>query len=207
MNTKPNSIKPFEPVASYRFLKGSAFEDNGFQKSWDRYLLREEYIKSYGYPLISAECVNVLVDFLRGHKVLDAGSGTGFLSRQLGLRGLDVTCVDIGTPYPFASNVVKLDIKGDAAVQLPGDYSAVLLAWPCYESPFAEQVLAAMKPGQLLVYLGEDEGGCCASNEFFELVGSRTKSTPVLSEWTNRLNDEHIQFDSIHDSWQIVERV
>lgn len=43
---------------------------------------------------------------------------------------------------------------------------AVLMIWPCMEDRWSEGVLDRMIVGQVLIYVGEGEGGCTATDRF-----------------------------------------
>lgn len=57
-----------------------------------------------------------------------------------------------------------------------------------------------MKPGQMLVFEGEGEGGCTGDDAFFELLSSSFAEHVAQSR---RLNAGHVQFPGIHDRWSV----
>ena len=46
----------------------------------------------------------------------------------------------------------------------------LLIVWPTYDDPWSLEVLKATK-AEHVVYVGEDLGGCCATDRFFEYLG------------------------------------
>jgi 16S rRNA G966 N2-methylase RsmD len=131
---------------------------------------RDKHIKEYGFPILTKECLDTLSDFLKSKKCLDAGAGSGYLSYFLDQRGVVVTASEkfiSGNGYGF-KKIWKNDHAGDSLDLLPGDFDAVLLAWPPYESEFGMNVLTKMTKGQLLVYQGEGMGGCTGNDEMHE---------------------------------------
>lgn len=169
---------------------------------------REAFIVSYGYCLVTQEVLSALASLLRKKQVLEVGCGSGWLAQQLADRKIDITAADkanysvpaeAGDGFPIAK-VYRLDYQGDAVGLLPGQFDVVLMSWPDYESSFAAEVGRAMKPGQLLVFEGEGEGGCTGDDAFFELLSSSFEEQVAQSR---RLNAGHVQFPGIHDLWSV----
>lgn len=70
-------------------------------------------------------------------------------------------------------------------------YEALFLCWPPYDEPMAYEALKAFK-GQYLWYIGEDEGGCTAGDDFFQLLDSQwelIETCPEFYSWSG-LHDE-----------------
>ncbi|HMH89665.1 MAG TPA: hypothetical protein VK586_01140 [Streptosporangiaceae bacterium] len=66
---------------------------------------------------------------------------------------------------------------------------ALFLCWPSYGDPWAAHALSCYE-GDLLIYCGEPECGCCADDEFFKLVDS---------EWEEAgRSPAHISYWGIH---------
>jgi len=195
------------PRCSYQFgsddtLSVSALELIGAQRSVFR--------RDYGFVVASNEMLTVLTKMLHTKSVLDAGSGSGWLSAALRVRGVDILACDRvdyrldderflakGLPlYP----VYQLDHEGDAADLLPGKFDAVLLVWPNVWSDFAERVIDAMAEGQMLIFNGEERRGSCATSEFFE---SRDKMFDRLPVYDRMLNKYHVSFPLTYDKWWV----
>lgn len=66
---------------------------------------------------------------------------------------------------------------------------ALFLCWPSYGDPWASHALACYE-GDLLIYAGEGEGGCCADDEFFKLIDSEWEEAGV--------SPSHVSFWGIH---------
>lgn len=156
-----------------------------------------------------------LADFLRKcGAVLDAGSGSGYLSRELGRLGVKTFAVDsrdyreprtAGTGYPIKA-VHQLDVVGDATGFVASRFGAVLMVWPPLERQFTLDVAKAMLPGQVLVYEGEMAGGCNANDAFFEFVAD-TRMWKPLEGVTSRLDAVHVVMDTLHDHWAVWRRL
>jgi hypothetical protein len=75
--------------------------------------------------------------------------------------------------------------------------SALLLCWPSYSKPWAEQALAAYR-GDLLIYIGEGEGGCCADDGLFDRLDR---------EWSEvESSPHHLTWWGIHDQMIVYRR-
>ena len=204
---KADPILPGLPATTYS--SGDLLD----QINDDRLLLKHKaFNQDFGFCLITAEVLIFLAAFLADKKVLEGGSGSGWLADQLAQRGVVITAADwadyrqppreSGRGYPIRS-VYRLDHHGDAVALLPGNFDAVLLVWPNYNTPFAENVAKAMKPGQILVYEGEDKDGNAATDAFFDLLAA--EFTPMRDE-TIALNKNHRTFPRRYDCWQVLRK-
>jgi SAM-dependent methyltransferase len=164
------------------------------------HLVRDAYIQDYGFAILTRETADELISLTRGRKVLDAGSGSGYIAKVLHDAGVDVTAVDSGTGSYGFKTCWKRDIEADAATLLPGDYDVVLLSWPCYGATFAHEVISAMRTAQTLVFQGEGIGGCTANDAFFDDL---RKDWFRQDEWSDALNQGHVQFHGLHDRWSV----
>lgn len=104
-----------------------------------QFFLRRQFRRDFGYVVASAEVMNILSELLReAGPVLDAGCGSGYLSKELTRRGVSMFAVDScdfrevrpsGHGYPINA-VYQRDALGDAASFVSNRFGAVLLAWP-----------------------------------------------------------------------------
>lgn len=115
--------------------------------------IEAQFRQDFGYVVASAEVMDVMAGLLRETgSVLDAGCGSGYLSKELtrlGVSTFAVDCCDFlevhpcGRGYPINA-VYQRDALGDAAAFVSSSFGAVLLAWPPYNRPFALRVAQAM---------------------------------------------------------------
>ena len=173
---------------------------------------RRRYKQEFGFCLFTAECIFSLAALCKGKRVLEAGSGSGWLADQLAQHGIEITAADWTDyrqsrdntrGYPMRS-VFRLDHHGNAVALLPGCFDVVLLVWPNLNTPFAEHIAHAMRSGQILIYEGEKNGGCTATEEFFNVLISDFE---FLNVETMALNGYHRTFPGLHDQWQILRKI
>jgi len=198
-------LRPGLPASSY--LSGELWECS--DQAELLFAQRKRFLAEIGFCLVTAEVIDGLAILLAGKKVLEAGSGSGWLAARLGERGINILAAD-WTDYRTADrsskrgypirDVFRLDHHGNAVDLLPGDYDTVLLVWPNCETQFAKNVACAMRSGQALIYEGESEGGCTADQEFFQYL--RNSFNPSVSEMAE-LNKNHRTFPGVHDKWWI----
>ncbi|KWU17961.1 hypothetical protein AS149_14905 [Burkholderia cenocepacia] len=164
--------------------------------------LRERYIQQFGFPIVKEETLDALCSLLAKKRVLDAGSGTGFLSRELRTRNINVLAADNHSREYGFENVHHRDTEADAATLLPGEFDAVILSWPCLGSDFAFRGVAALRPDSMLVYQGERPGATAADLAFFKL----TQDWPRQRDATDALNSGHLQFFGMKDRWTAMSK-
>ena len=175
------------------------------------YQQRKRYNREFGFCLFTAECVLTLVAHCKDKKVLEAGSGSGWLADQLAHQGVAITAADLTDyrlprdakrGYPMRT-VFRLDHHGNAVTLLPGSFDVVLLIWPNLGKPFGEQVARAMSPGQVMILEGEEKGGNTATDDFFDVLSADFER---LNVETLALNEHHRTFPGLHDRWQVLRK-
>jgi hypothetical protein len=160
---------------------------------WRGYEKRRDFIETFGFSILDRRTV----DLLHGHSpILEVGAGTGYWSHELRKAGADVVATDLvpgeGNKYRFTHGYGVEQLGGVEAVhKYPG--RTLLLVWPDYDADWSEQVLDAYM-GSTVLYVGEGEGGCTATDRFHEMLSSRF---PWITR--HRLH----QFYGIHDCLSI----
>lgn len=189
-------------------------------EAWDqRRLLRDSYINKIGFVIYTEEVINVLSSLLKTKKVVEVGSGSGFLSRVLSSYGITVVAVDNNKSIYVMSRtegnrwgqIYQQDITKDAVTYLkkvnkdaPPD--VIIMCWPDYDSPFAHKIAKAMLPGQILIYQGEGHYGCTGDDSFHDFVDDDTL-WESQQEIADQLNEHHVQFEGIHDRWYVYKKL
>lgn len=165
---------------------------------WER---RRKYTEKNGWFIPTEETVGILAEYLKDKKVLEVASGTGYLAAHLRQRGVaDYTAVDLYVNYWEVDSPNYGSTVGDALEHVNQDYNVVVMAWPPYNAPFGRKVVQQMRGGQTLVLQGEGWGGCTGSDQMFQALDDYFVRDDEL---TDRLNEHHIQFESIHDEWTV----
>lgn len=167
-----------------------------FMKSFSFGIIRETYLSKYSHAIITNELVDSIVNICKDKKVVELGSGSGYLSHLLELKGVDITTVDTADWY--TERVIrKPDIVGSYREMDFSDYDVVIMSWPNYESNAAAQVLKGLKDNQLFIYSGEGLRGCCGDDDLHI----------TLSQQWQRLEDDcglssnSLVFARIKDYW------
>lgn len=80
------------------------------------------------------------------------------------------------------------------------------MTWPPCNESFAVDVARAMVPGQLLIYEGENGGGCTADSAFFDYVSDRTRWERLFHR-SDQLDAVHVTFSMNKDHWLMFRKV
>lgn len=213
------AISPFQPLQTYRVEHGLVIHGEDWHQVppniADAQLhARQIFRAEYGFFVPTAEAIERVVQLLRRElgptvRILDAGSGSGYLSKALCERGIGAFAVDCRDyenknrkfGYPLAT-VHQRDALGNAVDYVKQGFDVVLLTWPPFGWTFAEDVLEAMLPGQWLIYEGEMKGGCCGTDGFFDTVTDTTKWERRI-DLEHMLNEVHVNFLGLHDQWAV----
>lgn len=148
-------------------------------QSYALFYVRDVYNQIFSFPVITQEVLEEMIEYFRGKRILEVAAGSGYISSLLQNEGIDIKPTDTfdwanGKGFYTAwkemfTEVEKLD--GLKAIDKYGDeYKVVLLSWPMYDNPFGYNVLRkCLEKDLTLVYIGEDETGCTANDDFFTL--------------------------------------
>lgn len=154
---------------------------------------RHSLVTTYSWAIPTPGDIAWIGGILAGRGVVEVGAGSGYWAWQLAQAGVDVVAYE---PQEITKNTfVEIDeayyplLQGDASAASKHPDRALLLCWPSYNDPWASHALAAYT-GDLLLYVGEMDGGCCADDTFFELLDA---------EWSEVDRSlRHVTWDGIH---------
>lgn len=162
--------------------------------------IREEHIKRFTFPCFSKEVIKDLIIHINGRKCLEVCAGTGWLSKLLHNAGVDIIATDLGTwengKFDLWKNkYIEMDmIDALEAIDKYHDAEIIIMSWPEYSSPLANQVLnKCLKASKELIYIGEDSGGCTADDDFFDTLYENDIDMKPISDY-------YVPFDGIHDN-------
>ena len=177
-------------------------------------LFRSVYTRLYGFVALTDRFVEELAKFLEGKTVLSVMSGSCTFEKHLIDHGVTVICSDTDEwakqddPYYRKWCTWKrkypdmLELDASEAIRQYGEKSDyVLMSWPPHESDAAEKALGAMRetnPNLTMIYIGEDAGGNCANDEFFDIARNIEDKTfaPVQNAFRS--------FAGMHDNIWLV---
>ena len=201
-------LEPFWPLERYHELDFGPWSINWEFPSHGRCMkhrwMGDRYLHDYGHVLATREVMDLLANQLRGKgPVLDAGCGSGYLARELGRLGIETFAVDNGDA---GLPIHQRDAQGDAVAHVSQRFGAVLMTWPPYDDPFAFDIAQAMSVGQLLIYEGENGGGCTANAEFFDYV-TDPSCWQMQSDLSDALDAVHVTFSMNRDHWLVFRKV
>lgn len=143
-------------------------------------MARELYDSKYGFIIPSI----TIIDIVKGlhQPIVSVGSGVAYLEAVLKVNGVDIVATDL-YPIPqyndkpntsqyniFKKSIAYMSIEPLSASEAVRKYHdhAVFCCFPCYDDPWAYEMLLQMEEGQCLIYIGESKGGCNATSEFFD---------------------------------------
>jgi len=193
-----------QPLLSNGILTESAydlFNESSFELSMPMFSLRQIYIKKFGYFLVSEDFLKNAIELFSKNKILEVGSGSGFLSSCLQSYGLDITPTDENlksNPYGFTDTYTDI-IETDSVQYLKNNvknFDTVLMSWPNYDTDFAYNILKNMKKGQTLIYIGEGYGGCTGNDQFFDRLDSHAI---LMEKETDKMDKASFQWFGLHD--------
>lgn len=172
---------------------GGRIEPDGFHASMQpefNQIGRFELATRFSWSIPSPGDMLWLTKVLDGQGVVEIGAGSGYWAWQMTQVGIDVIAFDPHEPGPDNRYVkhgpyhpVQL---GDDTEAANYPERALMLCWPPYCDPVAIEALKVYT-GDLLIYIGEGNGGCCADDDFFKLLDaewSEIEESPFHVTWS-----------------------
>lgn len=101
---------------------------------------------------------------------------------------------------PYSKDVVKEDALTTIRKYI-NKCDFLLISWPPMDESchVFYQMMKDLNPKCKMIYIGEDEGGCCASDSFFENAEYNHSYDDILDV----INRKHLQFSGYHDEIMI----
>lgn len=158
-----------------------------------------ELIEKYAWVIPSQEALNVLV---RNGPILEVGAGSGYWAYLVKKKGGDIVATtakslqtDDRHHSPEKAWTEVEDLDALTAVEKYSRGRALLLCRPPHKTDMAYKAAKRYIElgGRKIIYIGETRNGCCADNDFFDLLSARTKRTkrvvlPLLPTGSDHLN-------------------
>ena len=175
--------------------------------SMDATVYRDQIITNCGFALLSYEWIRPLAGWIGDRKCLEIMAGSGALTYALSQCGTDIIATDNKSWHdprckwftaPW-TDVEQLDCL--QAIQKYGlERPLIICSWP-YMDDSAYRALMEMRkvnPAAVMLYIGEEECGATANEEFFSAVQevddqafmdavSNFKQMPGLHDWPSLL--------------------
>ncbi len=142
---------------------------SGFKISIDHtvelFRLRNLAIKEFGFCLPCKELLDALAEC---QPIVEIGAGSGYMTRLMRNRGIEVVGTDSGTGGYFFQvgryDGLQKKMAGKTAVRRYRD-STVFCSWPSLYQTWFRQALRAMRIGQAAIIIEED---ACAEDHTWE---------------------------------------
>jgi len=174
-----------------------------FDKFMVPMVIRDNYLQ-HAFVAYNDELLTAMTMFCAANRIKSVSEvlcGTGWFSHWMKRYGIPVKhSVDNKSwiKYKRDNRFLPIVKEMDAAqhVRRCRTVQLFVMSWP-YMDPVAANVWKAMKPGNLLLYIGEGHGGCTANDEFFELAGPHEVSDEV--EGFSAIQDSFVRFWGLHD--------
>ena len=159
---------------------------------------RDPLVREFAWAVPSDEAIAAIAEL---SPIIEVGAGTGYWAMLLQQAGADVLAFDIAPPDKSSNSYRHTKTwfpvqQGDASVAALHPDRTLMLCWPNYSDSFAFDCLSAYQ-GDRLVFIGEGNGGCTGSEEFFVLLAA---------EWTLQSEVMLPQWAGIHDYLSIYHR-
>jgi hypothetical protein len=131
--------------------------------------LRQQFLQRFGFML---PCAELLDELQKSELVVEIGAGTGYMTRILRNRGINVIGSDPQLAYRHVLNHARYDDKqiiaqGKTMVRrYPG--ATIFCSWPSLGDTWYRQALKAMRVGQRIVAVLEDSCAEETAREYFD---------------------------------------
>ncbi|MDY0315456.1 MAG: hypothetical protein RBR32_10305 [Bacteroidales bacterium] len=135
------------------------------------------------YALIDLKWTKGLADWIKNRKCLEIQAGVGWLAKALKHHGIDIIATD---NYSWESIKQRSSSKifpvfnmerTDAIDHYENWADILIISWPHFHD--SEIVSICKKWSKLVIYIGEGNGGCCASEEFFDYF-EELEDSPII---------------------------
>ena len=152
-------------------LEEGMIPDEPPEKDIDSYELRKVATERNMWALVSRDWVKVLAERIKGKRVLEVMAGAGWLAKALSDEGIEILATD---DYRWADRNKKMifSVKKYDGLQAVKDfknqYNILLVSWPPYSEDEVCDICEEWGGVKPIIYIGEDQGGCNAVDEFFQ---------------------------------------
>lgn len=132
---------------------------------------RDYFARRYAWAVPNKTAIQKIKKFAKKEQILEVGAGLGLWAYLLREAGANVIATDDFSWKKKVQNkrnfteVEKLNVQ--KSINKYKDAGVLLLVWPPYDEPMANNALKKFK-GNKLVYIGEGEGETTADDNFYD---------------------------------------
>lgn len=177
--------------------------------------LRRLYIEKYSFPLMTQEVAKDLANFIKGGStVLEVCCGSGYVSKCIHDADPSIKFIctdnlswernnDRNHCYndlwkSHFMDIIEMDAK-EAIEKYADQIDYVLLSWPEYDTPIGAEILGMCVDKDIpMIYIGEQQCGCTADDDFFEIIYHECDMDTI--------SEEYIPFDGLHDDIYVIRK-
>ena len=142
---------------------------------------RRMFTSTLAWAIPDQGCLDAIVKFAGGYKILEVGCGSGLWAGLLGAMGATVTATDPFLTHGFdpAQTFVEVErMDAVTAIAMYANHRVLMIIWPSAGDAFAVDALRAFT-GNRLVYIGEYEG-CTANQDFFNELNENWNEEKII---------------------------
>lgn len=138
----------------------------------DLFRKREEFRVGISWHIPTDELVNAIKEY---SPVVSVASGFGYTESLAIKEGADVIATDVcpnGNNQWCRDGIFYIQVEEIRAIEAVKKYSNrnVFMAWPPYDTSMAFDVASEMEIERVLIYVGENQGGCNGNDDFFQYL-------------------------------------
>ena len=164
-----------------------------------RMLIRDAFIERFGFAIPHPEAI---LEIAAIGPLVEVAAGSGALAAALAHAGADIVASDGALTHVYEAPFTvgrwfPVDAPADAAETIAAHPDrTVVLSWPDGDD-WPVRALDAMTPGQRLVHIGEEEGGCCGGWLFHETLARDFVEERILDSF---------RFAGLHDGASVYRK-
>lgn len=144
---------------------------NDSRGSSTMFAIRSEFTKRCMWAAVDLTWTERLAAWLGDRTVLEIMAGRGWLSKALTHHGVQITATDDHSWDTSRSSVFEVHTYSAQEAVKKFDAEVLVVSWPPYHSDdeaLLPPVLDIWGTDKPIVYIGEGESGCTATDEFFK---------------------------------------
>ena len=148
--------------------------------------LRKKFTKEVSWAIPNEEAIEAIVSFANGKKIVDIGAGYAFWDALIADKGGDVVALDVPEhggylcdgfePFYPVQKMEQENILG----YILHNKEVLMFIWPPYDEECSRYYLENTLPNKI-VYVGEGDGGCCATSSFFEFLNEEYEEVNYIN--------------------------